>query len=107
MNFRLSSWGIRNPVPVAILFVALTVAGIMAYLTLPVRQFPDVTIPQVVVNVTQSGAAPSEMETQITRKIEDAVAGVNNVKHISSTVTQGSSTTDIEFNLSADLQRAT
>jgi HAE1 family hydrophobic/amphiphilic exporter-1 len=106
-GFQLSSWGIRNPVPVAILFVALTIAGIFAYLSLPVRQFPDVTVPVVVVNVTQSGAAPTEMETQITRKIEDAVSGVNNVKHISSTVTLGSSETDVEFTLGTDLQKAT
>jgi hydrophobe/amphiphile efflux-1 (HAE1) family protein len=106
MSFRLSSWGIRNPVPVVILFVALTIAGIFAYYSLPVRQFPDVTVPVVVVSVTQSGAAPSEMETQITRKIEDAVAGVNNVKHISSEVTLGSSSTSIEFNLGSDLQKA-
>ncbi|MGZ8370949.1 MAG: efflux RND transporter permease subunit, partial [Caulobacteraceae bacterium] len=107
MSFRLSSWGIRNPVPVAILFVVLTIMGVMAYLNLPVRQFPDVSIPVVVANITQSGAAPSEMETQITRKIEDAVSGINNVKRVSSTVRQGSSETVIEFNLGTDIQRAT
>ncbi|HEX8233926.1 MAG TPA: efflux RND transporter permease subunit [Caulobacteraceae bacterium] len=103
--FRLSSWSIRNPVPVAILFVTLTIMGIAAYMSLPVRQFPDVTVPVVVVNVAQAGAAPSEMETQITRKIEDAVSGINNVKHITSEVVQGSSSTQVEFNLGADLQK--
>jgi len=107
MKVPISSWSIRNPIPIAILFIALTIAGFVAYANMPIKQFPNVTFPLVTVSVTQSGAAPSEMETQITRPIEDAIAGIANVRHISSEVVQGSSTTTIEFDLNTNLQKAT
>jgi HAE1 family hydrophobic/amphiphilic exporter-1 len=105
-GFRVSTWGIRNPVPVALLFVALTVAGIAGYFSMPIKAFPEVSFPVVVVNVTQSGAAPSEIETQITRPVEDAAAGISGVKHVSSTVTLGQSQTAVEFRFGTDSQRA-
>jgi len=107
MKVPISSWAIRNPIPVAILFIALTIAGLIAYANMPIKQFPNVTFPVVTVSVTQAGAAPSEMETQITRPIEDAIAGIANVRHISSEVVQGASTTTIEFDLNVNLQKAT
>ncbi|MGQ3018022.1 efflux RND transporter permease subunit [Phenylobacterium sp.] len=103
----LSTWAIRNPVPVAVLFIALTLAGLISYGNLPVKLFPNVQFPAVSVTVTQSGAAPGEMETQITRPVEDALAGIPNVKNIYSTVTQGVSVTSVEFELGEDLQKAT
>jgi HAE1 family hydrophobic/amphiphilic exporter-1 len=106
MAFKVSTWGIRNPVPVALLFVALTIAGIAGYLAMPIKAFPEVSFPVVQIAVTQSGAAPSEMETQITRPVEDAAAGISGVKHISSTVTLGSSLTTVEFQFGTDSQRA-
>ena len=107
MRLAVSGWAIRNPIPIAILFIALGLAGLVAYVTMPIKQFPNVTFPAVTVSVTQSGAAPSEMETQITRPIEDAIAGIAYVRHVSSTVVQGASTTTIEFELGANLQKAT
>ena len=107
MRVPISSWAIRNPIPVVLLFVALTIVGLIAYANTPIKQFPNVTFPIVTVTVTQSGAAPSEMETQITRPIEDAIAGVADVRHISSQVVEGASTTTIEFELSTNLQKAT
>jgi HAE1 family hydrophobic/amphiphilic exporter-1 len=106
-ELRISAWAIKNPIPVAVLFIALMIAGIGCYLTLPIKQFPNVEFPAVTVTVTQSGAAPGEMETQVTRPIEDAVAGISNVKTIRSSVVQGASTTTIEFNLGEDLQKVT
>ncbi len=106
MTFRVSTWGIRNPVPVALLFLALTVAGIAGYLVMPIKQFPEVSFPVVTISVTQNGAAPAEMETQITRPVEDAAVGVSGVKHISSTVTLGASVTTVEFQIGTDSQRA-
>jgi HAE1 family hydrophobic/amphiphilic exporter-1 len=106
-SIRISAWAIRNPTPVALLFLALLVVGVVSYFFLPVKQFPNVSFPAVMVTVTQSGAAPGEMETQITRPIEDAMAGISNVKTIRSSVVQGGSTTTIEFELSEDLQKAT
>ena len=106
-ELRVSAWAIRNPIPVAVMFIALMIAGIGCYLTLPIKQFPNVEFPAVTVTVTQSGAAPGEMETQVTRPIEDAVASISNVKTIRSSVVQGASTTTIEFNLGEDLQKVT
>ncbi|HTI66740.1 MAG TPA: efflux RND transporter permease subunit [Caulobacteraceae bacterium] len=107
MRFPVSAWAIRNPIPVALVFIALTLAGLLAYARMPIKQFPNVEFPLVQVSVTQSGAAPSEMETQITRPVEDAIAGIANVRHISSDVTLGASSTMIEFELGVDLQKAT
>ncbi len=106
-DLRISAWSIRNPIPVAVVFIALIIAGVGAYLSLPVKQFPNVTFPAVTVSVTQSGAAPGELETQVTRVVEDAVSGISNVKTIRSSVTQGASTTTIEFELGEDLQKVT
>jgi len=107
MSFRISAWSVRNPIPVAVLFIALSIAGIVAYIGLPIKRFPNVAIPIVTVSVTQSGAAPSEMETQITRPVEDAVASVAGVKHVTSTTTLGAATITIEFALGTDMQKAT
>ena len=106
-ELRISAWAIKNPIPVAVLFIALIIAGIGCYMGLPVKQFPNVEFPAVTVTVTQSGAAPGEMETQVTRPIEDAVAGISNIKDIRSSVVQGASTTTIQFNLGEDLQKVT
>jgi HAE1 family hydrophobic/amphiphilic exporter-1 len=107
MNLRLSAWSIRNPIPVTVLFVALALAGIASYLMMPVKQFPDLSFPIVNVTITQSGAAPGELETQVTRPVEDAVAGISGVDHIQSTILLGASTTRIEFEIGEDEQRVT
>ncbi|MBU6268576.1 MAG: efflux RND transporter permease subunit [Sphingomonadales bacterium] len=104
---KISAWAIRNPIPVALLFILLTISGTVAYLRMPVKQFPNVALPIVVVTVSQSGAAPSELENQITRPIENALTGVAGVRNINSTVTLGVSTTTLEFELGTDLQKAT
>ena len=105
-GFRVSTWGIKNPTPVALLFLALIIAGIGGYMTMPIKRFPEVSFPVISVSVSQNGAAPSEMETQVTRPIEDVAAGISGVKHISSTVVQGSSSTTIEFQFGTDSQKA-
>ncbi|EJL21429.1 cation/multidrug efflux pump [Caulobacter sp. AP07] len=106
-ELKISAWAIKNPIPVAVLFIALIIAGVGCYMALPIKQFPNVEFPAVTVTVTQSGAAPGEMETQVTRPIEDAVASISNVKTIRSSVVQGASTTTIEFELGEDLQKVT
>ncbi|HKR87156.1 MAG TPA: efflux RND transporter permease subunit [Phenylobacterium sp.] len=106
-GFRISAWAIQNPVPVAVLFLALVLAGMIAYAGLPVKQFPNITFPLVTVTVTQNGAAPAQMETQVTRVVEDALAGLSNVEDVQSVVTQGSSVTSIQFEMGEDLQKKT
>ena len=106
-QLQISSWAIRNPTPVVLLFVVAVLAGILSYLALPVKYYPNITFPAVIVSVTRSGAAPAEMESQVTRPIENALASLTNVESINSSVTQGSSSTMIQFALGQDLQKAT
>lgn len=106
MNWNISAWSIRHPVPSLVLFMVLLALGYVSFKQLPVTRFPNIDVPIVQVRVTQSGAAPSELETQVTKKIEDAIAGVTGVKHITSTVTEGSSQTVIEFRLETNQDRA-
>lgn len=108
MDFRqISAWSIKNPVPTTVLFLVITIMGLVAFPSLGIDESPNIDIPVVTVAVTQAGAAPSELETQVTRKIEDAISGIGNIKHISSTVNEGVSSTIIEFVLGTNTDRAT
>ncbi|HEY2050758.1 MAG TPA: efflux RND transporter permease subunit [Caulobacteraceae bacterium] len=104
-GFRISEWGIRNPVPVAVLFIGAVIAGLISYSALPIKNFPNINFPAVLIQVTRSGAAPAEMETQVTRPVENALAGIPNVESIGSNVTQGTSVTIIQFKLGEDTQK--
>jgi hydrophobic/amphiphilic exporter-1 (mainly G- bacteria), HAE1 family len=103
---NLSSWSIRHPIPTIVLFFVLMLAGVAGFRNLGVNNLPDMDIPTVTVTVQQAGAAPSELETQVTRIVEDAVAGLGNVDHIRSTVNEGVSTTNVEFALGTATQKA-
>ncbi|MBP3946732.1 efflux RND transporter permease subunit [Psychrobacter sp. K31L] len=107
MNLHISAWAIRNPIPVVLLFIVLMIAGMSGYRALPIKLYPDVSFPIVQVSVTLSGAAASEVETQITRTVEAAVSNVSGVKHVQSVVTQGLSSSTIEFEIGEDAQKAT
>ena len=104
---NISAWAIHNPVATIVLFLLLTVGGLMAFPGLRINNTPDIDLPAVVVTVAQPGAAPSELETQVTRRVEDAVAGLGDVKHITSIVNDGISITIIEFAFGKDIDRAT
>jgi len=104
MNF--SAWSIRNPVAPILLFVIITLLGWQSFRSLPITRFPNIDVPLVAVSVTQGGAAPAEMETQVTKKIEDAVAGITGVKNVISTITDGISTTAVEFRMEVPTDQA-
>jgi hydrophobe/amphiphile efflux-1 (HAE1) family protein len=107
MDFsKISSWSIKNPVPTILLFILLTFAGLVAFPRLGIDEQPNIDIPSVSVTATEAGAAPSELETEVTRKIEDAISGTPNIKHITSTVNEGVSTTMVEFELGTNVDRA-
>ena len=106
MNWNISAWSIRNPIPSVLLFVILVALGLFSFSRLPITRFPNVDIPIITINVTQSGAAPSELETQVTKRIEDAVAGVTGVKRVISSISDGLSQTTIEFRLEVNSDRA-
>ncbi len=103
----ISSWSIQHPIPTIVFFLVLTVAGIAGFRSMRVNNVPDIDVPAVVVTVAQPGAAPPELETQVTRPIEDAVAGLGSIEHIRSVVNDGVSVTTIEFVLGVDSDRVT
>src|SRR3954462_8230260 len=107
MNFRnISSWCIRNPVPPIVLFVGLMLAGLIAFAGMQVNNNPDIDFPAAVVTVSQPGAAPNEMETQVTQRVESAIRGVNGVDEINSSVSEGSSRTFVQFQIGTPTDRA-
>ncbi len=107
MSFRnISAWAIRNPVPPIVLFIALLLAGVMAFMQMDVNNNPDVEFPAAQVTIAQPGAAPTELETQVTQKVEAAVRNVVGVDEINSGVREGSSSTFIQFAIGTPVDRA-
>ncbi|WP_159710947.1 efflux RND transporter permease subunit [Geminicoccus flavidas] len=106
MRLNVSAWSIRHPMPALVLFAVLTLLGLYTFQNLSITRFPNIDVPVISVTVTQAGAAPSELEQQVTKRVEDAVANLTGVKHVVSTVTDGSSVTAIEFRLEIDTDRA-
>ncbi len=97
MNF--SAWAIRNPVAPLLLLGLLLFMGLQSFRDMPITRFPNIDVPVIAVTVTQSGAAPAELEMQVTKKIEDAIASVSGVDELNSTVTDGVSTTSVLFRM--------
>ncbi|MDM8346637.1 efflux RND transporter permease subunit [Pseudochrobactrum sp. sp1633] len=106
MTSNISAWAIRKPVPTIVLFIVLIVIGWIAFTKLPVNTNPNVSFPVVSVVVTQASAAPSEMETQVTRRIEGVVSGIAGVNHLRSVIADGVSTTTVDFRIGIDPDRA-
>ena len=107
MSFRnISSWAIRNPVAPIVLFIALTLAGLVAFSQMQVNNNPDVSLPIVQVTVSQPGAAPPEMESQVTQKLEASLRSINGVDSISSRISEGTSFTFVSFTLETPVDRA-
>jgi len=107
MSFRnISSWCIKNPVPPIVFFIGLMLAGLLAFHGMSVTNNPDIDFPGATVVISQPGAAPSEMETQITQKVEAAVRGVTGVDEIDSSVREGNSQTFIQFQIGTPTDRA-
>lgn len=107
MSFRnISAWAIRNPVSPIVLFVALLLAGVVSFARMDVNQQPDVSFPLAQVVVIQPGAAPAELETQVTQRVEAAVRGISGVDEITSVVSEGQSATNVQFQIGTPVDRA-
>ena len=103
---NVSSWSIRNPTPAILLFILLSLMGFVAFKAMKVQNFPDIDLPMVTVAASLPGAAPSQMETEVARKIENSVAALQGVKNIYTTVSDGSAVVTIEFRLEKPTQEA-
>src|SRR6266853_1822701 len=106
MALNISAWSIRNPLPSIVFSIILLVLGWVSFTKLAVTRLPSADIPVISVAVAQFGAAPTELESQVTKTIEDGVSGVEGVRHISSSITDGLSVTTIQFALETNTDRA-
>jgi hydrophobe/amphiphile efflux-1 (HAE1) family protein len=106
MALNVSAWSIRKPIPPLVLFAVLIVIGLVSFRSLPVTQMPNIDVPVVTVTIAQAGAAPTELETQVARPVEDAVAGLTGVKHVTSALSDGAAVTLVEFVLDTPTDRA-
>jgi multidrug efflux pump subunit AcrB len=104
INF--SAWSIHRPLPSILLFVLLMTAGFYAFRELPITDFANTDDSTVTVSVGYNGATPSQMEVEVTRKVEDAVSSITGIEHVTSSVSQGNSTTTIQFVDGTDIQVA-
>jgi multidrug efflux pump subunit AcrB len=102
----MSAWAIRHPITPIVLFVVLFFLGVVAFIRLPINLDPDISFPVVMVTVAQPGAAPTEMETQIAQKVEGSVAGIGNVRNISTHIVEGSVEIVMEFQIGTPIDRA-
>ncbi len=103
---NISAWAIRNPIPSILLFVMLTLVGLASFKTMLVQDAPDIELPIVVITANLEGAAPVQMETEIARKVENAVASLGKVKHVYSNITDGTARVSVEFDLEKDSNEA-
>ena len=101
---NVSSWSIRNPIPAILLFLLLTVSGLMGFRAMKIQNMPDIDLPMVIVSAVLPGAAPGQLETDVARKIENAVAALQGVKHIYTMIQDGTVTITVEFRLERQTQ---
>ena len=106
MALNVSAWSIRQPLPAIVMAIVIMFLGWVSFNKLPITRLPNVDIPVISVTITQFGAAPAELESQVTKTVEDAVSGVEGVRHILSVVTDGISNTTVQFRLDTDTDRA-
>ena len=106
MAINISAWSIRHPLPPLVMAAAIVALGYISFTKLPVTRMPNVDVPVISVTVTQFGAAPAELESRVTKTVEDAVSGVAGAHHINSVITDGISSTTITFRLETDTDRA-
>ena len=79
---NLATWSIRNPIPSILFFILLSIAGLRGFQQLSIQSMPDLELPTITVKLTQPGAAPAQLETEVARKVEDSIANVAGIKHI-------------------------
>jgi multidrug efflux pump subunit AcrB len=104
---NISAWSIKNPIAAIVFFMMLCFFGINSFLSLGIQQYPDIQLPQVVVTINYDGATPSQLETEVVKKVENAVANLQGLKHIYSTVLEGTASITVEFQLEKNGSEAT
>lgn len=103
---NISALSIKYPVPAVLLFILLTVFGIIGFNRLQVQNFPDMDQPTVTISATLEGAAPEQMETEVARKIEDRLTSLRQLDHVTTTVTEGNVSIVVSFTIDKDPSEA-
>ncbi len=103
---NVSSWSIKNPIPAVLLFILLTIVGLMGFSGMKIQNFPDIDLPTVTVTASLPGAAPAQLETEVARKIENSIATLQGIKHIYTKVQDGTVFVTTEFRLEKPTQEA-
>ncbi|WP_462169512.1 efflux RND transporter permease subunit [Pseudoalteromonas lipolytica] len=106
MTFNISSWAIKNPVPIILLFVLITLWGGLSFWGMKIQDFPDVDLPRVSVFLTYPGAPPALIESEVVTKIESVIATISGVKHITTVITDGQAEIKVEFRLEKSVEQA-
>jgi len=99
-------FSVKNPVTITMIFIAIILSGIGAATQLPQELFPSVTFPQLTIVTPYSNAAPEEIETLVTKLVEESIATVKNLKAIRSFSREGISLVIAEFNWGTDMNFA-
>ena len=103
---NLSTWSIRHPVPALMLFVLLCLAGLIGFQNMKIQNFPDLDLPTIQVQATLPGATPNQLETDVARKLENGIAPLQGLKHISTKISDGTVSITAEFRLEKPVQEA-
>ncbi|WP_283744933.1 efflux RND transporter permease subunit [Sideroxydans sp. CL21] len=103
---NVSAWSIRNPIPAVLGFIMLTFLGVMAFKAMKIQLFPDIDLPTITVTASMPGASPDQMEAEVARKIENALASAQGLKHLYTHVTDGTAIVSAEFRLERDTRVA-
>lgn len=104
MNF--SAFSIRHPIPAILLFILLSIAGVLSFRAIGVQDFPDIELPMVTVEASLPGAAPATLETEVARKIENSIATLQGIKNLYTKILEGTVVITVEFNLEKDVMEA-
>ncbi|MBD3617501.1 MAG: efflux RND transporter permease subunit [Gracilimonas sp.] len=105
-EFWLSTFSIDNRISVLVLILLVAVLGIVSYITIPKESFPNITVPNIFVVTIYPGVSPEDMESLVTRKLEDELSNISDVKTMTSTSSEGYSNINLEFNTGIDIDEA-
>jgi multidrug efflux pump len=105
-EFKISSWAIDNKTSIYVLTLIISLAGILSYLSLPKEQFPEIVFPQIIVSTVYPGAAPTDIENNVTKHIEKQVKSIAGIKKVTSNSVQDFSLVIIEFNTDVNVPDA-
>jgi multidrug efflux pump subunit AcrB len=103
---NVSAWCIRNPIAAIMFFVMLCFAGVLGYQNMKVQNFPDLDVPNIIVTASLPGGSPTQLETEVARKIENSIAPIEGLKNIYTKVQDGVVTITAEFRLEKPTQEA-